>query len=298
MATCDACGKNMLIPTNILGYRVCMKCAMILKSRDWLNNAFFETNDDVLRMKNKVMLAASGAGFNGNLLQTISDYFDSQIEEGLVFRFNGHEGQTIKIFEDRCVILTSENFDEDDVSKRYARSLKKGVSLESIFSDGAVVKALATGLLSKRGLVKAGMSIASSVALNSAIDNCFPGNASICVSPGARAINYIDCEDIQLLKDNPDREGCIGALRFILKSSNEYQFFYSGNNKTVSSICARINEFVGSVKENHYAAEEKKNNMVGASTVADEIMKFKELLDMGAITQEEYDLKKKQLLDL
>lgn len=35
-----------------------------------------------------------------------------------------------------------------------------------------------------------------------------------------------------------------------------------------------------------------------ASSPADEILKFKELLDMGAITQEEFDAKKKQLLGL
>ena len=35
-----------------------------------------------------------------------------------------------------------------------------------------------------------------------------------------------------------------------------------------------------------------------AYSAADEILKFKQLLDMGAITQEEYDAKKKQLLDL
>ena len=34
------------------------------------------------------------------------------------------------------------------------------------------------------------------------------------------------------------------------------------------------------------------------SSVADEIMKYKQLLDAGAITQEEYDAKKKQLLNL
>ena len=33
-------------------------------------------------------------------------------------------------------------------------------------------------------------------------------------------------------------------------------------------------------------------------SVADEIMKFKKLLDMGAITQDEYDRKKAQLLGL
>ena len=35
-----------------------------------------------------------------------------------------------------------------------------------------------------------------------------------------------------------------------------------------------------------------------APSAADELKKFKELLDMGAISQEEYDAKKKQLLGL
>lgn len=38
------------------------------------------------------------------------------------------------------------------------------------------------------------------------------------------------------------------------------------------------------------------NNIV--SSPADELKKFKELLDMGALTQEEFDIKKKQLLNL
>ena len=32
------------------------------------------------------------------------------------------------------------------------------------------------------------------------------------------------------------------------------------------------------------------------ASVADELLKFKQLLDMGAITQEEFDAQKKQLL--
>ncbi|WP_397544849.1 SHOCT domain-containing protein [Ruminococcus sp.] len=39
-------------------------------------------------------------------------------------------------------------------------------------------------------------------------------------------------------------------------------------------------------------------NNAAAFSVADEIRKFKELLDIGAITQEEFDAKKKQLLGL
>ena len=41
-----------------------------------------------------------------------------------------------------------------------------------------------------------------------------------------------------------------------------------------------------------------KSDSVKADSPADEIMKYKTLLDMGAITQKEFDAKKKQLLDL
>ena len=37
---------------------------------------------------------------------------------------------------------------------------------------------------------------------------------------------------------------------------------------------------------------------VSTTSAADELKKFKELLDMGAISQEEFDAKKKQLLGL
>ena len=40
------------------------------------------------------------------------------------------------------------------------------------------------------------------------------------------------------------------------------------------------------------------NQTIVKSTDADELKKFKELLDMGAITQEEFDAKKKELLGL
>lgn len=44
--------------------------------------------------------------------------------------------------------------------------------------------------------------------------------------------------------------------------------------------------------------ESKKVPVQSSSSSTDEIMKYKNLLDMGAITQEEFDQKKKQLLGL
>ena len=83
-----------------------------------------------------------------------------------------------------------------------------------------------------------------------------------------------------------------------MNSAKEYNYFYSYNNDSAKNVCATINELVGRIKTEHQANERAKSNLVGASTIADEILKFKELLDVGAITQEEFDAKKKQLLNL
>ncbi len=68
---------------------------------------------------------------------------------------------------------------------------------------------------------------------------------------------------------------------------------------------SKTNEFAESVaKEVRAAFEEYKNNDVvtvsgtTAVSIADEIKKFKELLDMGVISEEEFAAKKKQLLGL
>lgn len=293
MAICSGCGKNVIVPIGILGNKVCMKCAKALKKREW-DGVILETNDDVVKMKNKVLSSADNAGIKGDLIQTVSNYFDSQIEDGLLYRVDGGEEQIIKVYENHCLIITSEEFDESETSKRYAKSLKKGISLKSILSDEAVVKAVASGLILKRGLAKNGMAVASSIAVNSVLQNCFPGKADISVLQGVKRINYSDCEDIQLLKYDSEREDCIGAIVFLLKSTKEYQFFFSDKEESVARVCAKMDELVCKTKN----TESIKENVVGSNTVADEILKFKQLLDMGALTQEEFDIKKKQLLNM
>lgn len=80
---------------------------------------------------------------------------------------------------------------------------------------------------------------------------------------------------------------------------NENSFTYEPKNITNDEM----EKVVAYIRERVEACKEAKNNPVVAApaaavSVADEIKKFKELLDMGAITQEEFDAKKKQLLGL
>ena len=60
---------------------------------------------------------------------------------------------------------------------------------------------------------------------------------------------------------------------------------------TVNGMYKALDRLVGSVKLNTVSAEE-------SNVAVDKLKKLKELLDIGAITQEEYNKKKAELIDL
>lgn len=66
--------------------------------------------------------------------------------------------------------------------------------------------------------------------------------------------------------------------------------FTSLNN--AQDICKVISQLI--VRDDKY---EKEENKINSSTNVDELKKYKELLDIGAITQEEFEAKKKELLN-
>ena len=63
-------------------------------------------------------------------------------------------------------------------------------------------------------------------------------------------------------------------------------------NKKELPLILEIKEYV------EYKINSKASIGTTSISVADEILKFKELLDQGILTQEEFDAKKKQLLTL
>lgn len=64
-------------------------------------------------------------------------------------------------------------------------------------------------------------------------------------------------------------------------------------NKNIEAL---TNAFMDKIQ--NYQKVEGSISTASSTSVADEIKKYKELLDMGAITQDEFDQKKKQLLNL
>lgn len=122
---------------------------------------------------------------------------------------------------------------------------------------------------------------------------------------GEKTIYYSDCLGVQFKKAGLT----IGYLQFETasgimnnKKSNHFnentftwdRMFIEGEltNEEMEKVADYVKERVDYYKQN------RNTPVVAASTPADEIKKYKELLDMGVITLEEFDAKKKQLLGL
>lgn len=119
---------------------------------------------------------------------------------------------------------------------------------------------------------------------------------------GGKKINYTDLTSVQF------REPSGMTVGFI-------QFAYPGSVESKGGIVDMINDensipiqptMVAEAREVVNYIETRKAELKNApqgtviqqASGADELKKFKELLDMGVITQEEFDAKKKQILGL
>lgn len=83
---------------------------------------------------------------------------------------------------------------------------------------------------------------------------------------------------VNIFDSNKNRENCI--------------IFTGEYNDTAIKIKEYLEQRISEINNNSSSTSDKNFD------VCDEIQKYKKLLDIGAITQDEYDLKKKQLLNL
>lgn len=120
------------------------------------------------------------------------------------------------------------------------------------------------------------------------------------ISDGEKTIYYSDCIGVQFKKSGFQ----IGYLQFETAGSimnNKASNFFNENTftwdttKLSNEKMEEVSEYTKSRVDYYKVA---KNAPVLASSPADELKKYKELLDMDVITQEEFDAKKKQLLGL
>ena len=121
---------------------------------------------------------------------------------------------------------------------------------------------------------------------------------------GEKTIYYADCIGVQFKKSGLQ----IGYLQLETASStmnnrsdnffNENSFTFDTStvtNEQMEDVANYIRDQIDQIKRGKNAPTIISSTPVSS---ADELKKFKELLDMGVITQEEFDAKKKQLLGL
>ena len=287
MMQCDVCGNVVQTLHNLSQAKICKKCFAKINNSEWKQEDYL-SNEDVDINKEKVIKIALKHGYPQNVIDGISDYFDSKKKKGLYRIVHGGLEQTLKVFETHCVLVTYDDFDKNEISKKYARL---NGSAGSILSGGAetVVKGLLSG-----GVVGAGISLATSAVVNAA-SNAISSKSSFKLIKGGIKIYYKEYDRVEY---HGVGDGEMGFLRFRNSSfggnpSEDVVFFfeYDGHMK-------KVYEYVSEKIRSAHEVVQPINNGMQSASVADELLKFKNLLDMGAITQEEYEIKKKELLKL
>lgn len=308
MSVCDGCGAEVQKAYLVGKGKLCKKCYSKINTSAWREDDYI-SNEEIEKNRNKVLNNVSKYGFPKDVIDGINNHFNEMIMEGLIGGMKGRE-QKLMVFEDRCVLFTNDYFNSEEMGKRYAKLLRKIKPNNNDFLNEGVniAQSLVTGVISSgsltEGLKRAGKSYATTSILNAAIDKYSPltGSVPFKVIKGKTVIRYDYYDIVEFVNSRPigdDEE--LGFLRF--RSSklpedemNSLLFFFSYDNDMAQRIYSYIHDRINTIKEKTHQAVEKKQSMANFS-VADEILKFKNLLDLGVITQEEFDKKKKELLE-
>lgn len=116
---------------------------------------------------------------------------------------------------------------------------------------------------------------------------------------GEKEILYCDISSVQY---RPSSKLILGYLQFEVPgvrtgsnfgSENSWTFD-SAMNEIAKEVCEYVKNRIREIKQPSAATVQAQNSV----SPAEELLKLKELLDLGIITQDEFDSKKKQLLGL
>lgn len=299
MLQCDGCSQSVQNLQALGKANLCKQCFGKINVSAWKETEY-EDNEKVEINRKKVLKIASKNGFSPIIIEGINMHFDSKLQKGLISSLDNHRGQKLNIFETHCILTTTDHFDIEENSKEYGKVLRKSQSKGGLISSN-MVKSLANGVLSG-GIVKAGINLATSAAINAAADAIAPSKEVFKVIKGKYKIDYLVYDQIDFQKKG-DNE--IGFIRFrnskFNGNQNEDIVFIFGSSDGKEKAYNEIIKWASITQQSHKSTKENQSNQNSQTTylpsVADEILKFKNLLDMGVITQEEFERKKKDLLE-
>lgn len=302
MQRCDCCGQPVQKRNTLGKAHICDGCFSAINTSAWKETEY-EDNDEVEENRKKVLKIATKRGFPPLVIEGIHEHFNRKLQKGLVCRIDGGVGQILKVFENHCVLITEDDFEIEEMSKRYGKALKRSQTRGSSFTSNAAKAFAFSALLPGGTLAQAGLRAAASAAVTAASDRFVSGKGKFKVIKGNFKIDYHNFVYVDYA-DCGEKETDIGYIRFCRNADNPFDdvvflFEYDDGKleRAYSGICKGIEMARQPAPAPQIPSNVAQPIQVSQLSVADELLKFKQLLDMGAITQEEYDIKKKELLN-
>ena len=320
MEKCMSCGKLALLPSTIGNIVLCRNCASIIDVVSW-ENRDFSSMEELLSRKNEVMEKASVGNLSQPVIEKISHYFDEYIDAGFITTIDGKAGQILKVFANHCIVITKNENKKEDLKASFYQFDDGNYDDDDEVFTYEEKRNLANSLLSGR-LVQTGIGAAVSATLKrqekekNAERRCTERRINLdrLITIGERRVNLSGLSSIEVFSKKDVTNGYLKFVKNGAKQTTLYNcdYFFFNNSipfkskkikQEVENIKNFLTERLAKIKQESLASEtQAKERQRAPQTntvdIFEEIRKYKQLLDENIITEEEFNLKKKQLLKL
>lgn len=322
MAKCMACGKTSFLTTNFGNIVLCKNCGSIVNASAWISRDFMST-DEMLNQKNDAIHRATANNMSPVIINEIVRYFDEYINAGFITSINGKFGQTLKVFETHCIITTKNDMKKIELENMFYQFDDNDSDDDELFS-WSDKRNLVNGLMSGK-LVQAGIGAAVAATLNqqekekAAEKKSHERHKNIerLITVGERRVDLRNISSVETFSRMNTANGYLKLINKGAEKNTLYDCEYFFFNNSIPFESKKIRQQIETIKnvlneritvleaEAREIAVQKQQNDADIHTTQpnkmdafDEIRKFKQLLDEGIISEDEFNVKKKQLLGL
>ena len=318
-----SCEKITFFPFEFENTTLCNKCGRSVDACKWIERNF-SSMEVLMNQKAEVIQKASNVNMSQSVIDKISTYFDDYIDANFITFKDGKVGQKLKVFSDFCIINTDslqskeklidelyktiEDMDEDeDFDDLEVFSTSDKMNIASGLMSGRIVQtgvgAIATAIIKNKEKEKIEMQRAAEYSKK---EKTIKDNLDRLVALGERRLAFDQFSNVEICIKRNSR---IGFLKFLKVDSNtntllDYEYFFFSNTrklkKEIEQLKLTISHKIATIrsqKASDTIQNETTHNFI-KQDVFDEVRCFKQLMDEGIITAEDFDKKKKELLNL
>ncbi len=253
--------------------KLCAKCAKAIFGKE-IDKTEYYGKIDVDIDRETVLYRAKEQGIKDpEVYSLINEHFDSKIEPGLIGIFKNFGSQELYVYEDRIEIRNGKGFSIDIYKDSYYSALGNEKFAEYEASSGEIETSLIKTAIKKKH-------IRDQLRLQMPFGTNY----------GDEAFTYDDINEFVV--KHPTEE--IGFIRFLV--GDRTMLFFIEGNESKYHLKELENYIRQRLTQDKKPEVKRKTHVTRINSIADEIMKDKELLDIGAISEEEFTAKKKELL--